>query len=146
MMEMIPLNMTTQDCGKPWYVENYIAFFTAIRAQHPHMRLISNCDMGDHAPTDLFDWHLYTDSQNMFDRRHDFDHMENMGDKQIFASEFGVVGDPAGTPISFPGNARVRLMHFVTLLPPTHVLHFSCSDCSQELLLQRLHALLTVAH
>ncbi len=96
-----------QDCGKPWYVENYIAFFTAIRSKYPHMRLISNCDMADHAPTDLFDWHMYTDPQNMFDRRHDFDNMPNLQDKQIFASEFGVVSDPPGTPIPFPGNARV---------------------------------------
>ncbi len=96
-----------QDCGKPWYVENYIAFFTAIRSKYPHMRLISNCDMTDHAPTDLFDWHMYTDPQNMFDRRHDFDNMPNLQDKQIFASEFGVVSDSPGTPIPFPGNARV---------------------------------------
>jgi hypothetical protein len=71
------------------------------------MRLISNCDMADHAPTDLFDWHMYTDPQNMFDRRHDFDNIPNLQDKQIFASEFGVVSDPPGTPIPFPGNARV---------------------------------------
>ncbi|DBA87466.1 TPA: aspartate-semialdehyde dehydrogenase-like protein [Trebouxia sp. C0004] len=95
-----------EDCGKPWYVENYIAFFTAIRSKYPHMRLISNCDMADHAPTDFFDWHMYTDSQNMFDRRHDFDNIPNLQDKQIFASEFGVVSDPPGTPIPFPGNAR----------------------------------------
>lgn len=101
--------MSVQDCGKPWYTENYIAFFTAIRAKYPHVRLISNCDMGDHAPTDLFDWHLYTDSQNMFDRRHDFDNIPNIQDKQVFASEYGVVDDPAGTPLPFPGNARVRL-------------------------------------
>jgi len=88
-------------------VENYIAFFTDIRSKHPHMRLISNCDMADHAPTDLFDWHMYTDPQNMFDRRHDFDNIPNLQDKQIFASEFGVVSDPPGTPIPFPGNARV---------------------------------------
>ncbi|DBA71494.1 TPA: aspartate-semialdehyde dehydrogenase-like protein [Trebouxia sp. C0005] len=98
-----------EDCGKPWYVENYIAFFTAIRSKYPHMRLISNCDMDDHAPTDLFDWHMYTDPQNMFDRRHDFDNVPNLQDKQIFASEFGVVSDRPGTPISFPGNARAAI-------------------------------------
>ena len=99
--------MCVQDCGRPWYVENYIAFFTAIRAKHPHMRLVSNCDMGDHAPTDIFDWHLYTDSQNMFDRRHEFDNIPNILDKQVFASEYAVFDDPAGHPIPFPGNAKV---------------------------------------
>ena len=97
-----------QDCGKPWYVENYIAFFAAIRARHPHMRLISNCDMDPHAPTDLFDWHLYADSQTMFDRRHDFDNIPNIQDKKVFASEYAVFDDPAGTNIQFPGNVKVR--------------------------------------
>ena len=96
-----------QDCGKPWYVENYIAFFAAIRARYPHMRLISNCDMDPHAPTDLWDWHMYTDSQNMFDRRHDFDKVPNIKDTQIFASEYAVFDDPAGRPIEFPGNLKV---------------------------------------
>lgn len=40
-----------EDCGKPWYVENYLAFFAAIRTRYPHMRLIANCDMGQDAPT-----------------------------------------------------------------------------------------------
>ena len=45
-----------QDCGKPFYVENYNAFFSAIRAQYPHMQLIANCHMGQDAPTELWDW------------------------------------------------------------------------------------------
>ena len=49
-----------QDCGKPYYLENYIAFFEALRAVHPHLRLVANCNMGDSAPTDLYDWHVYT--------------------------------------------------------------------------------------
>nr|QOL01194.1 putative extracellular protein TR9_006 [Trebouxia lynnae] len=98
-----------EDCGKPWYVENYIAFFAAIRARYPHMRLISNCDMDPHAPTDLWDWHMYTDSQNMFDRRHDFDNVPNIKDTQIFASEYAVFDDPAGRPIEFPGNLKAAI-------------------------------------
>ena len=35
-----------QDCGKPFYTGNYIAFASALRMVHPHMRLIANCDMG----------------------------------------------------------------------------------------------------
>ena len=33
------------------YLNNYLAFFAAIRARHPHMRLVANCDMGQDAPT-----------------------------------------------------------------------------------------------
>ena len=33
------------------YLNNYLAFFGAIRARHPHMRLVANCDMGQDAPT-----------------------------------------------------------------------------------------------
>ena len=109
-----------QDCGKPWYVENYIAFFAAIRARYPHMRLISNCDMDPHAPTDLFDWHLYTDTQNMFDRRHEFDTIPNIQDKKVFASEYAVFDEPAGHNIQFPGNLKVS---FGVHSP------FTCSIC-----------------
>ena len=52
-----------QDCGKPWYVENYIALFFPLRNVYPHLRLIANCDMGDSAPTDIYDWHMYTGAQ-----------------------------------------------------------------------------------
>lgn len=41
----------SQDCGKPYYLQNYLAFFGALRARHPHLRLIANCDMGADAPT-----------------------------------------------------------------------------------------------
>ncbi len=40
-----------QDCGKPYYLQNYLIFFGAISAKYPHMRLIANCDMGQDAPT-----------------------------------------------------------------------------------------------
>ena len=58
-----------QDCGKPWYRENYIAFFEALRFSYPHLRLIANCDMGDGAPTDLYDWHVYTGASGTFHHR-----------------------------------------------------------------------------
>jgi hypothetical protein len=44
----------TQECGtgwiKPSYLTNYLLFFGAVRARYPHMRLISNCDLGPDAP------------------------------------------------------------------------------------------------
>ena len=45
-----------QDCGKPYYTSNYLAFFYAIKERHPDMQLIANCNMGEDAPTELWDW------------------------------------------------------------------------------------------
>lgn len=69
------------------------------------MYIIFNCGLDSTVSA----WLLcrYTDSQNLFDRRHDFDNMPNLGSKQVFASEYAVVNDPAGRTIPFPGNARV---------------------------------------
>jgi alpha-N-arabinofuranosidase len=46
-----PYRFVPQDCGKPMYLQNYLLFFGALRARYPHLRLISNCDMGTDAPT-----------------------------------------------------------------------------------------------
>ena len=43
-----------QDCGKPYYVENYNAFYTALKEAYPELTLIANCDMGSGAPTELW--------------------------------------------------------------------------------------------
>ena len=54
-----------QDCGKPWYVENYNSFYQAIKKVYPNITLIANCNMGGGAPTDLWDWHSYDESFTM---------------------------------------------------------------------------------
>jgi len=79
-----------EDCGKPYYVQNYLAFFFAIKQQYPHMTLIANCNMNQDAPTELWDWHLYTNPQEMFKRRYEFDAVSVRGDPHIFASEYAV--------------------------------------------------------
>lgn len=38
------------------YLNNYLVFFGAISARYPHLRLVANCDMGQDAPTDVYDW------------------------------------------------------------------------------------------
>ncbi|PSC67243.1 Alpha-L-arabinofuranosidase 1, partial [Micractinium conductrix] len=78
------------DCGKPYYLENYLIFFGALRAAYPHLRLISNCHMGGNAPTDTWDWHIYTNPQDMFNKRHEFDNSRPEKDAYIFASEYAV--------------------------------------------------------
>ncbi|GAB4817965.1 hypothetical protein N2152v2_005011 [Parachlorella kessleri] len=79
-----------EDCGKPYYVNNYLAFFGAISAKYPHMRLIANCDMGQDAPTDLWDWHIYTHPNDMFEKRNEFNGRTPANSHYIFASEYAV--------------------------------------------------------
>lgn len=79
-----------EDCGKQYYTQNYLAFYTAIKAKYPHMKLIANCDMGDEAPTELWDWHIYTTPEDMFEKRHEFDALKPGIDPLIFASEYAV--------------------------------------------------------
>ena len=94
------LAIGNEDCGKPFYVENYNVFFGALRAKHPHLRLISNCELGDDAaPADSWDWHVYTNPQSMFDLRKVFDGRSAAADQEkqqrqtsnfVFASEYAV--------------------------------------------------------
>lgn len=92
-----------QDCGHAWYVENYRAFFDAIRQAYPHMQLIANCDLrGDNAPTQEFDWHIYTSQWDLINRQHEFDNMVPGADPLVFASEYAVTQDGGW------GNLKVR--------------------------------------
>jgi len=79
-----------EDCGKPFYIENYNLFYGALHAAYPHMRLISNCDMGNDGPTDIWDWHVYTNPQNMFNLRTAFDGRDPLAGHLVFASEYAV--------------------------------------------------------
>jgi hypothetical protein len=95
-----------QDCGKPYYETNYRAFYEAIKAVHPHMRLIANCELGKDAPSDLWDWHWYTDPVSMFRGRHVFDEAIEGPNGLIFASEYAVFD--WGIPTAPAGNLAVR--------------------------------------
>lgn len=46
-----------QDCGHPYYLENYIAFYAAIKSRYPNIQLIANCNLDGHAPTEIWDWY-----------------------------------------------------------------------------------------
>ncbi len=45
-----------QDCGHPFYVENYAAYYAAIKTSYPDIQLIANCNLDGKAPTELWDW------------------------------------------------------------------------------------------
>lgn len=49
-----------QDCGHPYYLENYIAFYAAIKSRYPNIQTIANCNLDGHAPTEIWDWYDLT--------------------------------------------------------------------------------------
>lgn len=38
-----------EECLRPWYKQHYIRIAATVRKFHPHLHLISNCDLGDDA-------------------------------------------------------------------------------------------------
>jgi predicted helicase len=50
------------------YLENYRSFYTQLKKRYPHIQLIADCDLSGHAEEDLWDWHIYTDTVDMFNR------------------------------------------------------------------------------
>ncbi|GAQ87827.1 alpha-L-arabinofuranosidase [Klebsormidium nitens] len=88
-----------EDCGKRHYEGNYLRFYQAIKARYPFMKLISNCDATNMPlvnPADLFDYHIYTSAAALFALSNKFDGYDRSGPK-VFASEYAVVGQDAGT-------------------------------------------------
>ena len=121
-----------QDCGHPSYIGNYLAFYFAIKAHHLHMKLIANCDLGDAAPTEVYDWHMYTSADDLFARRNDFDQSVAGQGPQVFASEYAVqVG--AGW-----GNLKVR-RSTQARAALSLICRSNCSACSILSLLHSVH-------
>ncbi|MED6182793.1 aspartate-semialdehyde dehydrogenase-like protein [Stylosanthes scabra] len=88
-----------EDCEKKNYRGNYLKFYSAIRSAYPDIQIISNCDASsqplDH-PADLYDYHVYTNANNLFARATVFDRASRSGPK-AFVSEYAVIGTDAGT-------------------------------------------------
>lgn len=87
-----------EDCGKTNYRGNYLKFYNAINSAYPDIKIITNCDASsqrlDH-PADLYDYHVYTSSSDIFSRGHHFDNMPRSKPK-AFVSEYAVTGKDAG--------------------------------------------------
>ncbi|VAI04060.1 unnamed protein product [Triticum turgidum subsp. durum] len=87
-----------EDCGKKYYLGNYLKFYNAIRESYPDIQMISNCDGSskplDH-PADLYDFHVYTDSKTLFNMKGTFDKTSRTGPK-AFVSEYAVWRTDAG--------------------------------------------------
>ncbi|XP_057437861.1 alpha-L-arabinofuranosidase 1-like [Lotus japonicus] len=88
-----------EDCGKKNYRGNYLKFYSAIRSAYPDIQIISNCDGSsrplDH-PADIYDYHIYTNANDMFSRSSTFNTALRSGPK-AFVSEYAVTGNDAGT-------------------------------------------------
>jgi len=80
------------------YRGNYLRFYTAIRHAYPDIQIISNCDGSstplDH-PADLYDYHIYTNANDMFSKATAFNRVTRSGPK-AFVSEYAVTGNDAG--------------------------------------------------
>ncbi|XP_012839571.1 PREDICTED: alpha-L-arabinofuranosidase 1-like isoform X1 [Erythranthe guttata] len=88
-----------EDCGKKYYLGNYLEFYSAIQREYPDIKLISNCDGSsrplDH-PAHIYDYHIYSSANNVFAAAQKFDRASRTGPK-AFVSEYAVHGSDAGT-------------------------------------------------
>ncbi len=75
---------------QPFYTTNYDLFYGALKPRHPNLALIANCDLEADAPLDLWDWHVYTNPERMFDLRSEFDSRDPGDPRRVFASEYAV--------------------------------------------------------
>ena len=75
---------------QPFYTTNYDLFYGALKAAHPNLTLIANCDLGADAPLELWDWHVYTNPEAMFGLRGEFDGRDPGDPRRVFASEYAV--------------------------------------------------------
>eukprot|EP00887_Chlorella_sp_A99_P001498 scaffold8.g1498.t1 len=109
-----------QGCGLPWdppnpnykpfFLSNYIAFYAALTAAHPAIRLITSCDLGQLAPVQAWEYHVYTNPADMWSRRHAFDGMTPAGNKLVLASEYAVTdGGGSGNLIGAVAEAGFML-------------------------------------
>ncbi|XP_045795309.1 alpha-L-arabinofuranosidase 1-like isoform X1 [Trifolium pratense] len=87
-----------EDCGKYNYLGNYLKFYEAIKRTYPDIQIISNCDGSDQPlnhPADLYDFHIYANSKDMFSKYTKFDNAPRSGPK-AFVSEYAVQKEDAG--------------------------------------------------
>ncbi|KAG6549463.1 hypothetical protein Mapa_008999 [Marchantia paleacea] len=89
-----------EDCWKPYYQENYMAFYKAIKLLYPYMGIISNCDATNGPlkhPADLYDFHIYTNANNLYAMKSQFDQKTRDSGPKVFVSEYAVTGSDSGT-------------------------------------------------
>ncbi|KAL9321879.1 hypothetical protein ACSQ67_009932 [Phaseolus vulgaris] len=87
-----------EECAMSKYRGNYLKFYDAIKHAYPDIQIISNCDASqkplDH-PADFYDFHIYSDANEMFSKHTIFDDAPRYGPK-AFVSEYAVWQSDAG--------------------------------------------------
>ncbi|KOM24660.1 hypothetical protein LR48_Vigan2402s000100 [Vigna angularis] len=87
-----------EECAMSKYRRNYLKFYDAIKQAYPDIEIISNCDASqkplDH-PADFYDFHIYTNANDMFSKHTKFDDAPRYGPK-AFVSEYAVWQSDAG--------------------------------------------------
>ncbi|KAL6648248.1 hypothetical protein ACP70R_012472 [Stipagrostis hirtigluma subsp. patula] len=92
------VSIGNQECSRHYYRENYVKFYSAIKASYPDVKIISSCDRSTISPVnpaDLYDVHVYTSSGDMFSKSRMFENTARSGPKAI-VSEYAVTGNDAG--------------------------------------------------
>ena len=77
-----------EDCGKPYYEANYRVFFDAIRAAHPDLVIIGNCEpVQMNATQDVWDYHVYPSYDWFLQQQHQWDAYPRTG-PLVYISEY----------------------------------------------------------
>jgi alpha-N-arabinofuranosidase len=101
-----------EDCGKKYYEGNYMKFYEAIRRSYPDIQMISNCDGSEQLlnhPADIYDYHIYTNSKDMFSKHTKFDKSPRTGPK-AFVSEYAVWKEDAGVGSLYAAVAEAAFL------------------------------------
>ncbi|CAD6210969.1 unnamed protein product [Miscanthus lutarioriparius] len=94
------VSIGNQECSKYYYKDNYVKFYSAIKASYPDIKIISSCDRSAISPVnpaDLYDVHIiifpvevtsamlqvYTSSGDMFSKSRMFDNTARDGPKVL---------------------------------------------------------------
>jgi alpha-N-arabinofuranosidase len=86
------LAIGNEDCGKPFYNENYQLMYNVLTERYPQITYIANCNLTGTATTDLFDYHVYPTTEWFYENQNFFDGASRSG-PTVFNSEYAVQRD-----------------------------------------------------
>jgi alpha-N-arabinofuranosidase len=86
------LAIGNEDCGKPYYNENYQQFYDFLSDAYPDIKYVANCNLSGIASTDIFDYHTYPTAEWFYENQNTFDDVSRTG-PAVFNSEYAVHTD-----------------------------------------------------
>ena len=103
-----------EDCGKPYYEDNYRVFYAALQAAHPDLILVGNCEPTQiNATEQVWDYHVYPDAEWFRDNQQQWDDYPRDG-PLVYVSEYATHGGQG------KGNLRAALAEAVYMLGMEH--------------------------